>query len=72
MVRNLNQLIPKRFFSFQCTRTIDAEGPAILKMLAKDIDAKKVCTTLGVCSGSSTFENVNYSLNIALNSFCSF
>jgi hypothetical protein len=28
-------------------------------MISKDIDAKKACTTMGICSANSAFENVS-------------
>ena len=37
---------------------MDADGSAILAMISKDIDSKKACTTMGICSANSAFENV--------------
>jgi hypothetical protein len=36
---------------------MDTDGPAILANISKDIDPKKACETIGVCS-STTFSNV--------------
>lgn len=35
---------------------MDTDGPSILAMISKDIDPKKACTTMGICSAN--FENV--------------
>ncbi|CAF3793085.1 unnamed protein product [Rotaria sp. Silwood1] len=46
-------------FTELCNKAIDAEGPAILTMISKDIDPKKACATMGICPESSAFENCN-------------
>jgi hypothetical protein len=38
---------------------MDTEGPAILAAISKDIDPKKACITIGVCSSNGAFDNVS-------------
>ncbi|CAF3582670.1 unnamed protein product [Rotaria socialis] len=42
-----------------CKQAIDTEGPAILNMIANDIDPKKACVTMGICAQSAQFANCN-------------
>ena len=51
---------------------MDAEGPSILAMIAKDIDPKKACAAMGICASSSTFDNVNWMKLFAIVSLISY
>ncbi|CAF3821446.1 unnamed protein product, partial [Rotaria sordida] len=54
-------------FTELCNKAIETEGPAILTMISKDIDPKQACTIMGICSGSSAYENCNDKCECCMN-----
>ncbi|CAF4461506.1 unnamed protein product, partial [Adineta steineri] len=46
---------------------MDTEGPSVLAMIAKDLDPKKACTTMGICSANGAFENCNDKCECCMN-----
>ncbi|CAF1099474.1 unnamed protein product [Adineta steineri] len=53
--------------SVLCEKTMDTEGPSVLAMIAKDLDPKKACTTMGICSANGAFENCNDKCECCMN-----
>ena len=55
IISEVCQLLPG-MLQLQCKEFIDAFGPALISLLAQDIEPSKICAAIGLCTTPSVVQ----------------